>query len=86
MNDSTLWAVHISGPDDIHAAPSHEEATARAAQINEWYSARENKSENDPLLEAAVTPWPYDAATHAADLLKWHDLDGPRDDALKEGK
>lgn len=71
MNDTKLWALHILGPDDVYAAPSEEEATACAKQINDLLSARVNQNTNYPPIDALVILWPFSAEAHAADLPKW---------------
>jgi hypothetical protein len=63
--DATLWCVRVTGPDEVHAMPSREEADATAKT---WtiYWQRHGWDE----LGAIVEPWPWSAESHAADLAK----------------
>lgn len=72
-----LWAIHIPGPDDLHAAPSLAQAEAAAAAhnaaIREWYASRPTPNFL-PSLESAlavVVPWPYSREGHAEDVQEW---------------
>ena len=73
-----LWCIRIPGPDDLFAKESKEAAEIAAAEhnkaITEWYETQtELKRELLPTLEnmkAVVEPWPWDAGSHAADLLE----------------
>jgi hypothetical protein len=71
-----LWCVHVLGPDDLLAAPSHEAASIFAAKLNERLHNRAN-APDDVLAFAYAAPWPWhdgeDDATHAeghAECLK----------------
>lgn len=68
-----LYAVHIEGPDDIHAAPSKEQADTWAAQINELVKRQTeaNPSEHWPRTVAKVIPWTGTPEEHAVEVLKW---------------
>lgn len=71
---TTLWAVHIEGPDDMRAAPSKDAAEQRAKEINDGYelwAKRPDVSPNAPRWHAVVAPWPYDEAGHAEDVATW---------------
>lgn len=71
------WCVHVPGPDDLYAAASHEAAQAHADALNAMirrYIETNTTTENDPseiAMTAVVVPWPYDAASHAEDLIRW---------------
>lgn len=59
-----LWAVYISGPDDVYAAPTKAEAGRVADEINKTVP-------QECCVEATVVVWPYDALSHARELQKW---------------
>lgn len=71
---SDLWCIHISGPDDTHAASSKAHAIKMAIDHNiaiQDYIAENPLEDDDPPIDAllaVVMPWPWDEATHAADL------------------
>ena len=56
-----LWAVHISGPDDVIAMISKEEAVRIADSINEGLP-------EDTCVEATVILWPFDEIGHKRSL------------------
>lgn len=55
--DTTLWAVHIQGPDDIHACPDRAVADALALVLNRQFARYTDP--NDPPMNATVIEWPY---------------------------
>lgn len=63
----SLWAVHVVGPNDLIAMPSHEVAVSEAAAMNVAF-AMLPKGEYAPQVRAVVEPWPYSAAAHADEL------------------
>lgn len=78
MSESTtLWAIHIEGPDDIIAAPSMEAAEREAALLSQQFASIP-KSENAPAVRAVVTVWPYLAEGHAQSLGRDWDKEGNR--------
>lgn len=62
-----LWAVHITGPDDVCAAPSFDDATRVAAGINA-------EAPQESCIEASVIEWPYDQLSHARSLQDWEQV------------
>lgn len=82
-----LWCIHIPGPDDLHAAPSNEEAVKAAAAYNAHMRAYWEKRTTGltpqqidcyPALAsclAHVVPWPWDAAGHAESVKEWKLVD-----------
>lgn len=62
---ATLWCVHVSGPDEVHAQPSREEAEATAKVWNSYF-----KRQGWDEMSAAAEPWPWSPKSHAADLAK----------------
>lgn len=71
-----LWCIRIPGPEDIFAMPSREaaeqEKASHDAAITTWYQNPTVDKKYLPSLEnmmAVVEPWPYDAESHAEDLL-----------------
>lgn len=69
MNKTTLWAVHIEGPDDIFAMPSESAAQEHCDILNRHWEKR-NQNAIGPFLTAKVVPWPYTAEAHAQDMLE----------------
>lgn len=71
---STLWAVHIEGPDDIIATVDRDEADQQARQINDWYTAVTKRPDFDaetfPRVHADVIEWPFSPAAHAEDVAR----------------
>lgn len=67
--DLTLWCVHVLGPDDVMAAPSHDAAVVRARELNKTIFSRISEP-NDILCFAYAAPWPHSQDAHAEDLEK----------------
>lgn len=61
-----LWAMHITGMDELHAARSEEEAGELVAAFNEWFQNQRRPGDFECL--ATVVPWPYTAEGHAESL------------------
>lgn len=78
IND-TLWCIHIPGPDDVYAEPSHDAAIASARIHNDWLGRTlglEPRTEHHVPLEclmAFVTPWPWSAESHTAAVARRKD-------------
>lgn len=68
---SKLWAVHVAGSNDLHAAPGKAEAKAAADRFNTWFANRPDQHPLDPELHASVTEWPYGPREHALSLQDW---------------
>lgn len=66
----TLWCVHVLGPDDVHAAPSHDAAVIHARQLNKTVHRRVELLD-DILCFAYAAPWPHSPKSHAEDLKHW---------------
>jgi hypothetical protein len=72
-----LWCIHIPGPDDLYAAPSHEMAEHMAACHNatmrEFFDRNPEKLTQWGVtldeIKAQVIEWPYDSDDHAEDLM-----------------
>jgi hypothetical protein len=58
------WCVHVLGPDDVMAAPSHDAAVVRAHEMNKSLHGRVS-SPDDVLCFAYAAPWPYSDEEHA---------------------
>jgi hypothetical protein len=66
MANEELWCVHVSGPDDLHPAPSKEAAEVAVWHLTRyWSQAGHPRHELDPVLSFAVEAWPYSAESHA---------------------
>jgi hypothetical protein len=69
--DLTQWCVHVLGPDDIYAAPSHDAAVIKARELNKTLHGRPGVLPDDILCFAYAAPWPHSKAAHADDLKNW---------------
>lgn len=65
-----LWCVHVLGPDDVIAAPSHGAAVIHAHELNKATFGRVSKAD-DVLCFAYAAPWPHCEAAHADAVKKW---------------
>lgn len=63
MKPTTLWCLHMVGPDDVYPAPSKE----HAEMAENAYSAMlaERPFNHGVTCKAVVAPWPHSAASHA---------------------
>jgi hypothetical protein len=79
---STLWMLHVQGPDDIVGAPSREEADAVAAAFNAYWTAYLDKQraqsvadgrnpDHWPSVSAVVCEWNGTAREHAHSVEKY---------------
>lgn len=66
----TLWCVHVLGPDEVMAAPSHDAAVTHAHELNKAVFGRVT-TPSDILCFAYAAPWPHSKASHAEDLQNW---------------
>ena len=66
----TLWCVHVLGPDDVLAAPSHEAAAVHAHGINKAVFGRIG-TPDDVLCFAYAAPWPHSRESHAESVKNW---------------
>ncbi len=66
----TKWCVHVLGPDDVIAAPTHADAVARADALNRAVLGREG-APNDVMCFAYAAPWPHSQESHAESVRKW---------------
>lgn len=77
MTDTTLWAVHVEGPDDVIAAVDRAEADAKAKEINDGYEAFKQRPDHRPDVDvrwhANVIEWPYSAAEHHEEVATGDD-------------
>ena len=67
----TLWCVHILGPDDVLAAPSHEAAAIHAHELNKALHNSKVSKADDVLCFAYAAPWPYSREEHAVWVKDW---------------
>ncbi|OQS42287.1 hypothetical protein [Chromobacterium haemolyticum] len=80
LTEAEKWAVHIPGPDDLYAAPSHAAAVFVAEHHNKTTlpaiqkimdsKPPEERRMYPPIecITAEVVPWPWDAAEHEESL------------------
>jgi len=64
-----LWCVHVLGPDDVIAAPSHDAAATHAHELNKALFSR--RGPDDVLCFAYAAPWPHSKDAHAEDVKGW---------------
>lgn len=65
-----LWCVHVIGPDDVCAAPSHDAAVAHAHELNKKLHGRKG-TPDDILCFAYAAPWPHSPESHVEALKAW---------------
>ena len=65
-----LWCVHVLGPDDVIAAPSHDAAVVHARELNKTLFSWASKAD-DVLCFAYAAPWPHSAESHAKSVKDW---------------
>ncbi len=64
------WCVHVLGPDDVIAAPSHDAAVVHARELNAAVFRRVG-TPDDVLCFAYAAPWPHvDASEHEQDQAR----------------
>lgn len=63
-----LWCVHVIGPDDLYAEPSHASAVANAEKLNRSVWARDD-APADVTCFAYADTWPWGSDAHA-DAMK----------------
>lgn len=68
--DLVLWCVHVLGPDDLYAAPSHEAAAVHARELNNALHGRPD-TPADVLCFAYAAPWPHNREQHAEAVKSW---------------
>lgn len=86
-NVAQKWAIHIPGPDDLYAAPSHAEAVFVAEHHNKTTlpaiqkimdsKPPEERRMYPPIecITAEVVPWQWDDAEHEESLSEdWPDF------------
>jgi hypothetical protein len=67
-NETTLWGVHVYGPDTVIAQPDEETAMRRAHEWNKVVP--KPKHPNDPLILCVAEPWPHNAEGHAKGIAE----------------
>lgn len=65
-----LWCVHILGPDDVLAAPSHDAAMVHARELNKALHGKAS-APADILCFAYAAPWPHSRDDHAEAVKNW---------------
>lgn len=67
-NETEMWAVHVQGPDDLHACPTKEVADAFCEMLNRQFDAQSVATGGCfPVMVANVVPWPYGYETWKAE-------------------
>ena len=76
--DTGLWCIHLSGPDDLIPMPNRTMADRQADRFNQWWSTYRGERDVLPVLSAEVISWPSAPADHAEALaeLRADDPDG----------
>lgn len=65
---TTLWAVHVTGPDDLVPVASYLDAVRVANAFNTWWQAFKTEKplhEYDPRMWAAPVEWDGSPDRHA---------------------
>lgn len=77
-----LWCLHVLGPDDVHPAPSKEEAERAAKFLSEYY----RDDPMDPPISFEAIPWMHSPESHAEGLKFFYVETGlsPLSDAVGE--
>jgi hypothetical protein len=83
MSESTLWCMHFIGADEVHAAPSFEEADEAARWCN--WRFNQDRVANDVPMRFVVAVWPHSAEGHAESVKRWHEEWHPRGPAEAPG-
>jgi hypothetical protein len=65
------WCVHILGPDDVQAAPSHLAASYQAHEMNKLLYSRADRKCDDILCFAYAAPWPHSKESHDGNVKAW---------------
>lgn len=65
-----LWCVHVLGPDDVLAAPSHDAAATHAHELNKALFSRVGQHDDVLCFEYAA-PWPHSKDDHAKAVQNW---------------
>jgi hypothetical protein len=75
LNNSGLYAIHITGPDSILAVESFNIAEHKKVELNAQFKQLPVHSFS-PKLEANIVDWPYDRESHAEAVLNadWTDV------------
>ena len=70
--DSGLYAVSLSGVDNIWPVGSRRQAYAISVQMNLEYSLTVETfdSRNNPIMWASPVEWPYSKTEHAKGVLR----------------
>jgi hypothetical protein len=71
IKDTTLWCVNVTGPDDVVATASREQAIAASMWFNQWWItniASKGLRPNDPTMWAVPIRWPWSAEAHAENI------------------
>lgn len=66
-----LWAIHIPGPDEYHAAPSEAAAkhmADRHTAAMQDYVTRNKLDWGHEMIAAAVVEWPFDSEVHSDEI------------------
>lgn len=76
-----LWCVHVIGPDDLYAEPSHASAVASAEKLNRAVWSRDN-APDDVTCFAYADTWPWSSEAHAVALVEQAKEEADRKAAL----
>ena len=62
---TTMWAVHVEGPDDLYVCFDRETAEALTLVLNRQFER--HTKQDDPPMTAKVVKWPYGYEAWKAD-------------------
>lgn len=72
-----LWCVHVIGPDDVYAEPSHASAVANADKLNRSLWSRPD-APDDVMCFAYADRWPWSEKSHAEAMKRQADEESAR--------
>ncbi|WP_434603990.1 hypothetical protein [Acetobacter oryzoeni] len=68
--EGVLWCVTVAGPDEVHAVQDYATGVRKARELNEWLEQNNKKDEYAPIIYALIDEWPWDAESHAKDIVR----------------
>ncbi|BCZ75798.1 hypothetical protein [Acetobacter phage phiAP1] len=68
--EGVLWCVTVAGPDEVHAVQDYATGVRKARELNEWLERNNKKDEYAPIIYALIDEWPWDAESHAKDIVR----------------
>lgn len=77
QGDSSLWCLHVIGPDDVYPAPSKEAAEVAKLHLERYWGQKDGLGHPfDPEIKFEAIPWPWSSESHAEDVRLFYTLTG----------